>query len=191
MRDTKGHAMKTAEYLRYKSLEQYLFTDVNRRFRRDHRLDAFDLFSIVVWKANRAKSKVASRLLRLSGSLEVAARRLTSALYKCKDDKARLATLRFDWGLGLPMSSAILSVCWPKRFSIYDYRVCEELRGYWHLASITNPDRLWDEYQEFLTAIRQNAPKGLSLRECDCYLWARSAAEQLRKDIRRGFSRRK
>jgi hypothetical protein len=73
-----------------------------RRFRRDHRLDAFDLFSIVVWKANRAKSKVARRLLKGGGSLETAATRLTSALYKCKDDNARLVALRFEWGLGLP-----------------------------------------------------------------------------------------
>ena len=37
------------------------------------------------------------------------------------------------------MSSAILSVCWPERFSIYDYRVCEEVRGWTHLATIKNP----------------------------------------------------
>ena len=27
--------MKTTDYLRYKNLEQYLFTDVNRRFKRE------------------------------------------------------------------------------------------------------------------------------------------------------------
>ena len=77
--------MTTAEYLRYKNPEQYLFTYVNRRFRRDHSIGAFDLFSIVIWKANRAKSTVAKRLLRSGGSLEAVARRLTTELYKCKE----------------------------------------------------------------------------------------------------------
>ena len=164
----------------------------NRRFRRDHFLGAFDLLSIVIWKANRAKSKVAKRLLRGGGgSLEAAARRLTSALYKCKGDKARLATLRFEWGLGLPMSSAILSVCWPNRFSVYGYRVCAELRGWKHFATIKNPDRLWEQYEKFLNAVRGEAPKGLHLRDCDRFLWSRSTAHQLQEDIQRGFSRRK
>ena len=89
------------------------------------------------------------------------------------------------------MSSAILSVCWPKRFSVYDYRVCDELGGWKHLATIKNPDRLWEQYEKFLAAVRGEAPKGLHLRDCDRFLWARSTAEQLRDDIRRGFSRPK
>ena len=46
--------------------ERYLFDVVSPRFQREHELSAFDFFCIVIWKANRAKSKIAKRLLRNS-----------------------------------------------------------------------------------------------------------------------------
>jgi hypothetical protein len=162
--------MKTAECLRFKDLENYIFTDVGRRFRREHSLGAFDLFSIVMWKANRAKSQVAKRLLRRGRNLESVARRLTSSISRSADDRECLRILRCDWGPGLPMASAILSVCYPDRFSVYDERVCEELGGFENLRNITNPERLWAEYERFLGAVRMAAPRGLSLRDCDRYL---------------------
>ena len=188
--------MTTAECLRYKNLEQYLFTDVNRRFHRDRSLGAFDLFSIVVWKANRAKSNVAKRLMSKAKSrtLETVARRLTRNLYKLDDDNQRLVYLRCEWRLGLPMASAILSVCYPDRFSIYDYRVCEELAtlgNFKNLSNRTKEASLCAGYEQFLAAVRKAAPKGLSLRDCDRFLWARSSANQLEEDIRDGFPRRK
>ena len=58
--DSQTEAM---DHLRLYDLERYLFKAVNPTFQRDGRLTAFDFFCIVVWKANRAKSKVALRLL--------------------------------------------------------------------------------------------------------------------------------
>ena len=49
----------TDDLLRYYDLETYLFVDVASRFNEHGKLDAFDLFSIIIWKANRAKSKLA------------------------------------------------------------------------------------------------------------------------------------
>ena len=184
--------MKTIDYLRYRDLERYLFSDVSRRFRREGSLGAFDLFSIVVWKANRAKSKVASRLMSKAQSrnLEAVSRKLTATIYKLDNDNQRLVCLRCEWGLGLPMASAILSVCYPRRFSVYDVRVCEELRKFKNLSNLTKRDRVWPEYKLFVAAVRKAAPTGLSLRDCDRFLWARSGARQLEKDIRQGFPRR-
>ena len=51
------------DHLAYYDLEAYLFGTVGPRFLNDGRLNAFDFFSIVIWKANRAKSKIARRLL--------------------------------------------------------------------------------------------------------------------------------
>ena len=51
------------DFLRYYDLETYLWEDVHRRFHTDGGIGAFDFFSIVVWKSNRAKSKIAARLL--------------------------------------------------------------------------------------------------------------------------------
>jgi len=35
-----------------------------------------------------------------------------------------------EWDLALPMASAILSVCWPDDFTVYDYRVCESVKDF-------------------------------------------------------------
>jgi hypothetical protein len=64
----------TNDYLKYYDLEKYLFEDVRQRFHKEGKLDAFDLFSIVIWKANRSKSRLAHRLAKKAGTLEAAAR---------------------------------------------------------------------------------------------------------------------
>ncbi|HYX71330.1 MAG TPA: hypothetical protein VE732_01045 [Nitrososphaera sp.] len=51
------------DYLKYFDRERYLFEDVHQRFHAEHSLGAFDFFSIIIWKANRAKSKIALKLL--------------------------------------------------------------------------------------------------------------------------------
>jgi hypothetical protein len=48
------------DYARYYDLESYLFQEVSHRFTSRKPLSAFDFFRIVVWKANRSKSKVAA-----------------------------------------------------------------------------------------------------------------------------------
>ena len=54
----------TNDYLQYYDLESYLFDTVSQRFHKEGRLNAFDLFSIIVWKAERAKSRLAHRLIK-------------------------------------------------------------------------------------------------------------------------------
>ena len=46
----------------YYSSEWYLFEAVYPRFRRDRVLGAFDVFSVIAWKATRAKSIAAKEL---------------------------------------------------------------------------------------------------------------------------------
>lgn len=183
--------MQTTDYVRYYHLEPYLFSTVHERFHRDHQLNAFDLMSIVVWKANRAKSKVAKRLTghaRPGEDLDAVSKRLTGFLHSCRDDESRLRVLMSQWGFRLPMASAILTVCFPERFTVYDVRVCEELGAHAELSYATRQDRIWQGYCRYVGAVRKASPAGLSLRDCDRYLWGRSAARQLEADIRRGFS---
>jgi hypothetical protein len=70
----------TEDYLRYCHIEDYLFEEVHHRFQADQKLDAFDLFSIIIWKSNRSKSKLGRRLAKKAGTLEAAAAQFTSAL---------------------------------------------------------------------------------------------------------------
>ena len=52
------------DYLKYFDREFYLFDEVYSRFHAEHSLGAFDFFSIGIWKANRAKSRIARKLLK-------------------------------------------------------------------------------------------------------------------------------
>ena len=179
------------DYLRYYDLERYLFEEVNRRFHRDHYLSVFDFFSIVIWKANRAKSNIARKLLRKDPSqpkdLDAIVHTLTTSLYEAADHKERLRILMKDWGFALPMASAILTVCWPDAFTVYDYRVRERLTDFPELNNLTTFDKIWEGYQKYKDAVQESVDFPLSLRDKDRYLWGESAAAQLEYDIRQLF----
>jgi hypothetical protein len=183
--------MSDSDYRHYYDLEGYLFDCVGPRFRDQGSLDAFDLFCIVIWKANRSKSRIAARLLKPepeARTLEDSARELTAGIADRPEARERLCYLLGpQWGLRLPMASAILSVLYPDEFTVYDQRVCDELREFEGLAEISDPQRLWEGYQAYKQAVERETPAGLSLRDKDRYLWGRSFAKQLQSDILAGF----
>lgn len=178
--------------LRYYHLEQYLFEDVNSRFHDAGWLNAFDFFSIVIWKANRAKSNVAKRLLRHDPEsridLDAIVRHLTRRLYDAASARDRLEMLMIDWGLKLPMASAILTVLWPDEFTVYDVRACEQFGRFGNLTNLTRPEAVWDGYTSYRTAVIAAVPGETSLRDKDRILWGRSAAAQLERDIASRFT---
>ena len=179
------------ELVEYYHLEHYLFDVVHRRFHVEHSIGAFDFFSIIIWKANRAKSKVAKKVLaRKAGGekdLEAIVRRLTSCLYQASGGRERLRLLIEDWRFPLPTASAVLTVFWPKEFTVYDVRVCGQLGDHHRLAHWTNFERLWHGYGQYMKAVNGAIEAPLSLRDKDRCLWARSAAKQLENDIKSGF----
>jgi hypothetical protein len=176
----------TNDYLKYYDLEAYLFEDVRRRFHKNGRIDAFDLFSIIVWKSNRSKSRLARRLTKKSGTLQGAATQFTSALFKAGSAEARLRVAYKEWGFNLPMASAILTVLWPKYFTVFDVRVCEELK-----FQFVKRERVWLRYSRYRESVKRTIPSLPRLRDKDRFLWGRSAARQLVGDIARGFSKAK
>lgn len=176
---------------RYYDLERYLFEDVHRNFAANGEISAFDFFSIVMWKANRAKSKIAARLLAMDPkgrkTLNPIVRELARSLSRAPDARERLNILVNQWGFGLPMASAVLSVFWPEEFTIYDVRVCERLNKFADLINATKFATIWASYQEYVDAVRAAVPDAMSLRDKDRWLWAKSTANQLDEDIRRCF----
>jgi hypothetical protein len=66
------------DFRTYYDLETYLFETVSPRFAEEHSLTAFDFFCIVIWKANRAKSKIARRLVEAAAIAPVSARTAAS-----------------------------------------------------------------------------------------------------------------
>ncbi len=179
------------DYLKLYDLEGYLFQTVRDAYRTNGKLNAFDFFCIVIWKANRAKSKVAVRLLakdkKERKDLNAITERLTAEIYNAKDRREQMRVLIQDWGFRLPMASAILTVLHPLHFTVYDKRVCSVLGKYDEVQNKTRFDDLWQGYENFLEAMKKATPPELSLRDKDRYLWAMSFAQGLSRDIQNLF----
>ena len=183
--------MDHPNYSQFYNLDGYLFNTVAPRFHAQGFLSAFDFFCIVIWKANRAKSKIARRLLAHSPGcfMEQAVCELTSGIFLQPDAETRMRYLWCDCGIRLPMASAILTVLYPEEFTVYDYRVCDCMGKFHEIGVTSRFDKLWSNYTEFCQAVKNATPKGLSLRDKDRYLWGKSFAEQLDHDLINGFRR--
>ena len=179
------------DYRQYYDLESYLFDTVQPRFAQNKQLSVADFFCIVIWKANRAKSKIAERLLQKYGNLETAIQSLTSGLSQKPNAEDKLRYLMEEGGFRLPMASAILSILYPNDFTIYDVRVCGILGEFHNLGNRVNFKNLWHEYQAFKRAVEEAAPGELNLRDKDRYLWGKSFYKQLMKDVENEFPPRK
>ena len=175
------------EFKRYYNLEKYLFEELGEKFQRDQNLNVFDFFCIVIWKANRAKSKVAYRIRSKEQDLEKAIMEITQSIYQATDDKQRLFILMEVWKLRLPMSTAILSVLYPDRFTVYDYRVCEQIGEYRDLGNKINFDSIWMGYCQYKDSVHEFFASEDQLREKDKCLWGKSFHDDLMEDIRKGF----
>jgi hypothetical protein len=182
------------DYRNFYDLENYLFEEVSRRFSEHGYLEAFNFFCVIIWKANRSKSKIAKRLLSKGHhDIDSAVIALTKSLANAADNKARMKTLIVEWGFRLPISSAILTVLYPLSFSVYDYRICEVLErlypadNFVNLQNKSNFDSLWSGYESFVAAVNKTVPLEYSLRDKDRWLWGKSFYQQLEKDIIANF----
>jgi hypothetical protein len=177
-------------YLRYYDLEAYLFDHVTRVFARRGHLTGFEFFSIVKWKANGATAQVARRL-RASGhkDLEAAVQLLTTEIAHAESGRDKLEILVVKWGFKLPLASAILTVCYPETFALYDRRVCNQLGDFHNLAHKTRFANIWQGYTQFMEAVRQAGPSRLTLRDKDRWLSARSVYHDLMTNVAHSFQR--
>jgi hypothetical protein len=176
----------------YFSLESYLFHTVSPRFAKEKQLSAFDFFCIVAWKANRAKSKIAKKLLSKSpgeyDSIEAAVHALTSELAQKNAPEDRLRYLWEEWKIRVPMATAILTVLYPEEFTVYDVRVRKQL-NFHSLENYVRFESLWRAYQEYKRRVEESTPREFTLRDKDRFLWGKSFHEQLMRDISRNFER--
>jgi len=178
------------DYIKFYNLENYLLKDVGSKFRKNGFLDAVDFFCIVIWKANRAKSKIAKKILRISKAqnLDKAVKLLTKNIYKEKDYKEKLKILLKNWEFGLPMASAILSILYPNIYSVYDYRVCAVLNNYQDLYYKKPTEKQINGYFDFVNSVKKIS-HAKNLRDKDKELWGKSFYEDLKKDIKNNFKK--
>lgn len=179
---------ETKSFLKYYNQENYILTDVRDNFIRQGYLNAFDFFCIIIWKANRAKSKIANRLLDKNKDLEQSVHELTSKIFKASGDKEKLKVLLEDYLLRLPTASAILSILYPDNFTIYDVRVCDTFPNFKGLDNKSNFEDKWLGYKAFIECVREYGPQDLSLRDKDRLLWGKSFYEQLTNDVKSNFA---
>jgi hypothetical protein len=190
---TEGDMSATVmDYEKFYSLERYLFETVGERFREQGFLRANDFFCIVIWKANRAKSKIARKIDSLPGvSLDERVRYLTKTLFEKQTPEDRLRYLMNDLKFQLPMASAILTVLYPDDFTIFDERVCNQLPGkerHLRLLNKSNFENIWKGYGDFKKEVVATVPAHVSgLRNKDRYLWGKDFCEQLSRDIDNEF----
>jgi hypothetical protein len=172
------------DYLRFYDLETYLFDDVSRTFAETGTLTPFDILAIGEWKATRARSYFVSRLVEIGrGDMDAGATAIAHAASLDRPPAERFAMLFGRFGFRLPMASAILTVLDPAAFTVYDERVCRQLGSFQNLSNRMSVTNTWNGYQEFVGAVKAAAPKGLNLRDCDRWLWAKDRAERLAEVI--------
>lgn len=166
--------MSAMTFRKYYNLERYLFDEVGPQYRRTGKLEPIDLYFILSWKASRAKNKSKNRLIEKAGTFEKATRAIAGALRAANSDDERLMRLMDDWGFRLPTATAILSVLYPRTYTVYDVRVCSELGRFAEIANWRFSSRLWARYQQFVKEVEAAVSKPMSLRDKDRYLWGRS-----------------
>lgn len=180
---------KIIDYRKFVDLENYLFNEVSSRFLKRGYLEAFDFHLILIWKSNRSKKLNASKVIKKcpDNSYEEGIMALTRAIYITKSDIDKVKTL-FEWEFRMATASAILTVLYPKKFTVYDYRVREdpELKSFKNIDTIKNLERRAERYLSFVKQVNQK-DYGLeitTLREKDKYLWGRSFYNQVEKEIK-------
>ncbi len=185
------------DYRKYYNLEQSVFVEIKENFERNKHLTAVEFFMIVSWKSNRPKPRIAKWLILNceTGSLDTDVVKFTTELSKLKDEQLLAHLVSVD-GIGLAMASAILSVLYPDKFTIYDYRVCEILNNHKTLGDraygIKSRDsekalKLWEGYKKFIKDVDEFVDEDFSLRDKDRYLWGKSFYEQLKEDVENKF----
>lgn len=181
------------DYRKLYNREEYIFDDINNRFRDDKFLSAEDFFFIVIWKSNRAKSTISNLITNGNHDgaiLKDKVKELTSAIYLASSSKDKMNIL-YDWGFSLPMASAILTALYPQDFTVYDMRICKMLDAFKNLANKRLfDDLLWAGYQQYVLRVASSVEENMSLRDKDRYLWGKSFYEELRVDIANGMPKK-
>jgi hypothetical protein len=170
------------DYLKYYFLENYLFGEVRNNFQKRGYLLPEEFFCIIIWKANRAKTKIKNRLLKRSHNLREAVKKLTNEIFRASDKNKKLEILLDKWGFQLPMATAILTVLYPEKFTIYDVRVREQLGIKDYLGRKNQINKYISEY---LPKVKDfSKKKGLNIRDGDRYLWDKSFYKDLKNFVK-------
>ena len=157
-------------------LEGYLFQQVSARFAKEQTLTPFDFFAVIIWKSNRVKTKVKKGLHDAEKTVQSLMHDLVVA--RRPEDKVEVLT-QID-GIGIRVASAVLAVCYPSQFTVLDYRAWDTLsrsKVEGLPGSIPSTPAAYVRYCEACIDLADR--QGISLRDLDRALWARSWEDDL------------
>ena len=164
---------------KYYDLGNYLFRYVPAKFAMQSTLNAFDFYAIVTWKSNRSTSKVKDGLKKAN----LTPRTLMAKISACTSDRDRMSELDKVTGIGVPIASAILTVCYPKRFTILDYRAWDALLLFHFKKNKKDkpmPNDIAGYFDTYLPACKAMAKKhNMKLRDLDKAMWGFSKQESI------------
>jgi hypothetical protein len=158
---------------------------VRPRFKKIGELEPADFYMVLILKAARAKNYHKKRLTNIAGSFKKAVRKIASELHRSTNHKHRLQVLMHKWRFSLPTASAILTFLYPNAFTVYDWRVCKEVKcdyKSWHSRRFS--DALWSHYESFNQEVINKTPAHLSLRDNDRFLIGRSTRRSIEHDCK-------
>lgn len=165
------------------------FSDAERRRKFSER----DVLLILKWKLGRIKDSNAAtisadNLGKINRAIEIAG--------KPECEHAALKGLEDIPGIGLATATAVLTVCYPNKFTIIDQRVLETLELFpsrlaaRNLRNYSTYDWTIEDYiNEYLPRVREISNQwGRSLRETDRALWGISVSRRINQIITKSNS---
>ena len=172
-------------YLKYYWLEtEYLEKEVYADFHAKGFLTEEQFFAIIFWKSKRP----AKKWIRPNLTDAASDKHLTAKLYEAKEYDKKLETLLLQKGFNIAMASGILTILYPDIFTVYDYRLRDQINKYLEsahkplvadLSAITDIEKKKKLYWSYVSSVREVYPD-LSLRNSDRVLWAKSWYEYLK-----------
>jgi hypothetical protein len=179
-------------YEKFYDLDNYLFKDITNFFQLNKYLTGLQFYLILIWKARRAIKPNSQKILNKdkSKTFDEGVKILTHKIYEAKSNLDKIKIL-FSWEFRMATASAILTVLYPKIFTIYDYRVSEhdKLKIFKSLGNIVEGEKAKEKkaerYLEFVEAVKKlKLGKDVnSLRSKDRYLWGRSFYNSAKRKV--------
>lgn len=168
------------KYIREYELEKQLFNEISNNFKENKTLSDEEFFKIIIWKSNRTKGKILAGIKKSKKNIK----ELMKNVHNAKTLAEKVETLTKIKGIGLPIASAVLSVCYPKEFTILDYRVWGILFEDKKVKSKRVPNTI-SGYLDYVNICKNYAKElKLSLRDFDKAMWGRSFFEDLKRFLK-------
>lgn len=189
--------MLNPDFIHYYYLENYLFMNVSEKYRKNHRIDAFDFMCILKWQCRddilhelRSKmikkgNKLKEIPKRYNSNFDFLIKKITRDIYSCNDIETRAEILFDKWNIPADVVINMLAVLFPEDYFFYSETAAKALDGkagrkFQNINSLKSFHSFWKRYSEYSEKIRKAAPA--HIKGNDKVRW--TAGKQIQKETR-------